>query len=187
MADSPSMPRRTRLAVAVAVALVGVASLALAACGGGSKAPPPTTVAATTTTTTTIPPIALVVAPESAPSGSAIALSLTNATPGASILFTILRPDGKTFTGTPKVVAADGTVAASYISAGDPIGVYTVSANGDAGVVASGAFTLTQAVPGVGVTAAPTVKPATTTAKPATTTVKPAVTTAKPAVTAAPR
>ena len=169
----------------MAVALFGTASLALAACGGGSKAAPPTTVAATTTTTTTNPPIALVVAPESAPSGSTIALSLTNATPGASILFTILRPDGKTFTGAPKVVAADGTVAASYISAGDPVGVYTVSANGDAGAVARGAFTITRAVPGVGATAAPTVKPAATTAKPAGTTAKPAATTAKPATGAA--
>jgi hypothetical protein len=169
MADSPSMPRRTRMAL-------------VAACGGGATKAPPTTVpVTTTTTTTTIPPVALVTAPDTAPSGSTIALSLTNATPGAIITFTIMRPDAKTFTGSPKTVAPDGTVAASYVSAGDPIGVYTVNAMGDAGVVTTATFTLTPAVPGVGPTAA---KPgAATTAKPAAaTTAKPAApTTAKPA------
>lgn len=196
-----SQHRRRVLAGAAAFA---AGAMLLAACGGGGspKVAATTTVPETTTTTTTVPPVTLTASPDTAPSGSSIALNLAGAAPGSSIEFVITKPDGKTFRGSPKVVAPDGTASGTYNTTGDPVGAYTVAATGVAGTVATGTFNLTQALPGQttkppattakgATTTAPTTTKAatatTTTAKGATTTAKAGTptTTAKPATTTA--
>lgn len=123
---------------------VGVTlSLALLGCGGGSSKPP-----ATTTTiappTTTAPPAVLTINPASAPISTIISLSVTGATPGESITFTLTSPSGKVFNGSPHVVEPTGATSATYNSTGDAVGSYKVQAIGSGGTSITGTLTLTK-------------------------------------------
>lgn len=68
-----------------------------------------------------------------------VALALAGGQPSEQITFVITLPDGTTYTGSPHVVAADGTVTTSY-SATLSDGTYRVDASGTAGTTAQTVF-----------------------------------------------
>jgi hypothetical protein len=121
-------------------------SLAIVGCGGGSGKPPATTttIAPATTTTTTTPPAVLTINPASAPISAIITLSVTGATPGESITFTLTSPSGKVFNGSPHVVEPTGATSATYNSTGDEVGLHKVQAIGSGGTSITGTLTLTK-------------------------------------------
>ncbi|CAB4775524.1 MAG: hypothetical protein F2754_03810 [Actinobacteria bacterium] len=124
---------------------VGVTlSLALVGCGGGSSKPPATTTTIAPPTTTTAPPAVLTINPASAPISTIISLSVTGATPGESITFTLTSPSGKVFNGSPHVVEPTGATSAAYNSTGDAVGSYKVQAIGSGGTSITGTLTLTK-------------------------------------------
>lgn len=85
------------------------------------------------------PPVELKVTPANAAVGTVFAFELTGAIAAEPVTFTVAGPDGSSFTGPPHPASPEGLVTASYRSAGDPPGTYTVTATGERGtsVVAS--------------------------------------------------
>jgi LysM repeat protein len=79
------------------------------------------------------PPAQLTVMPNFAQSGQAFMFILTGAIAGETVTFEISAPDGGKFTGPPHAASQDGAVTASYNSAGEGPGTYTVVATGDGG------------------------------------------------------
>jgi hypothetical protein len=110
--------------------------------GGGSKK-------TSATTTTTLPPTtakpapALAIEPTAGQVGTSFTFTVSGAVPAESITFSIRFPNNRVRQGQPHLVAADGTLKAPYAAtAGNPEGEYHVTATGDKGTTAAGAFSL---------------------------------------------
>lgn len=86
------------------------------------------------------PPAQLTVMPNVAQSGQPFMFILTGAKAGETVTFEINAPDGGKFTGQPHAASQDGAVTASYNSAGDGPGTYTVVATGDGGTSVRAAY-----------------------------------------------
>lgn len=80
------------------------------------------------------PPAQIVVTPPDAIAGETFTFMLNGAKVGETIVFEILGPNGQPFfRGSPHIAGENGIVSATYISAGDGPGTYTVVASGDRG------------------------------------------------------
>lgn len=152
------------------LAIVVIGAVALTACGiGQSATKATTTVPPPKATTSTVPPATVDVQPVSGPIGTSFQLAGTRFKSGEMVTFQIVFPDTKSFKGPAHTASATGAVSATFrVTTGNPLGKYQVTAVGDKGTQASGAFDVTSG-------AAPT----TTIAAHATTTV-----TAHPTTTA---
>jgi hypothetical protein len=85
-------------------------------------------------------PLALVVSPTHGREGDAFTFNLTGAAPNETIIFTIQSPKSK-YSGAPHTASTDGSVNATYQTAlTDPIGTYSVTANGNKGTTLRATF-----------------------------------------------
>jgi LysM repeat protein len=93
----------------------------------------------------TIPPaipVVLSIRPATVTAGDDVRISLSGAKPGEHVTFRVDSPGGP-FTGPAHIASPQGKVATSYgPSAGDPAGVYTVTARGNQGTLAQATFTV---------------------------------------------
>jgi LysM repeat protein len=86
------------------------------------------------------PPVQLAIMPANASAGTVFELNLTGAIAGEVVTFEIASPDGGTFTGSPHSASPEGVVTATYRSAGDTPGTYSVVATGDRGTSVQASF-----------------------------------------------
>ena len=89
------------------------------------------------------PPVTITVNPPSAAANTVFEISLAGGIPGEAVKFAIQSPDGGVFEGQPHAVPTEGSVTASYRSAGEPPGTFTVTATGDRGTSATATFVVT--------------------------------------------
>ena len=85
-------------------------------------------------------PVTISVTPPSAAANTVFDIAVSGALPGEAVSFTITSPDGGVFEGPPHAVPPEGNVSASYRSAGEPPGTFTVVAAGDRGTNATVTF-----------------------------------------------
>jgi LysM repeat protein len=85
-------------------------------------------------------PVTISVTPPSAATSTVFDIAVGGAIPGEVVRFSITSPDGGVFEGPPHAVPPDGNVSASYRSAGEPPGTFTVVAEGDRGTSATATF-----------------------------------------------
>jgi LysM repeat protein len=85
-------------------------------------------------------PVTISVTPPSAAANTVFEIELSGAIPGEAVSFSITSPDGGVFEGPPHAVPPEGKVSASYRSAGEPPGTFTVVAEGDRGTNATVTF-----------------------------------------------
>ena len=85
-------------------------------------------------------PVTISVTPPSAAANTVFDIALAGAIPGEAVSFSITSPDGGVFQGPPHAVPPEGNVSASYRSAGEPPGTFTVVAAGDRGTNATVTF-----------------------------------------------
>ena len=85
-------------------------------------------------------PVTISVTPPSAAANTVFDIAVSGALPGEAVSFTITSPDGGVFEGPPHAVPPDGNVSATYRSAGEPPGTFTVAAEGDRGTNATATF-----------------------------------------------
>lgn len=108
-----------------------------------AAAPKSTAPASSTSTTLGMAAGTLSISPPSGPAGMSFTLTASRFPPGETVRFEINGPKDKTFTGPPHQVESNGTVSATYRTADDPPGEYTVKAKGDKGSSAEGSFQVT--------------------------------------------
>jgi LysM repeat protein len=85
-------------------------------------------------------PVTISVTPPSAATNTVFEIAVSGAIPGEAVTFAITSPDGGVFEGPPHAVPPEGNVSASYRSAGEPPGTFTVVAEGDRGTNATVTF-----------------------------------------------
>ena len=86
-------------------------------------------------------PVQLLVSPGNGSAGTQFMLSLTGAQPNETVTFQIVAPGGGKYTGPPHTAAEDGSVSTTYQSGvSDPVGTYTVVANGNQGTSVQATF-----------------------------------------------
>jgi len=90
-----------------------------------------------------LPPAQLTVEPPIAVSGQPFTFNVTGAKAGEAVTFEIAKPGGGKFSGQPHTASPDGGVSATYQSAGDDPGNYTVVATGDRGTSVQGTYMVT--------------------------------------------
>ena len=90
-----------------------------------------------------LPPAQLTVEPPIAVSGQPFTFNVTGAKAGEAVTFEINKPGGGKFSGQPHTASPDGAVSATYQSAGDDPGNYTVVATGDRGTSVQGTYMVT--------------------------------------------
>ena len=127
------------------LAVLVICAVSLTACGiGQSATKATTTVPPPKATTTTVPPATVDVQPASGPIGTSFQLAGTRFQSGEMVTFQIVFPDAKSFKGPAHMASAAGAVTAVFrVTTGNPLGKYQVTAIGDKGTQASGAFDVT--------------------------------------------
>jgi hypothetical protein len=124
--------------------IVVICAVSLTGCGIGQSATKATTVPPPKATTTTVPPATVDVQPVSGPIGTSFQLAGTRFQSGEMVTFQIVFPDTKSFKGPAHTASAVGAVTAVFrVTTGNPLGKYQVTAVGDKGTQATGAFDVT--------------------------------------------
>jgi LysM repeat protein len=88
------------------------------------------------------PPAGLAVTPPDGIAGHTFTFTLTGAKNGETVVFEIVAPGGRVFTGSPHTASRDGLVTTTYMSSGDSPGTYEVVATGDRGTSLRGSYRL---------------------------------------------
>jgi len=133
--------------------------LALTSCGGGGKAASspeaspsatakgsPAANSSAASGANRLPAAKLEVDPTEGKAGASFKFMASGFKPGEKVTFQVVKPGGGIFKGSPHQAGADGSVATNYSTdATNPVGRYTVAANGDKATSAQAAFSVASA------------------------------------------